>query len=253
MSYKFIDEEDNSSKKNNSGKNNYLMQDTKQERNNKNLNYQAPYTSYQNETSYPDQSSHSSRYMQHEPEDINEEIFINSIQNILAFIGENPNREGLINTPRRVLDSFKELFSGYMYDPIELFEAQFASRPINNDLVLIKKIKYFSMCEHHMLPVAGFANIGYIPNKSILGLSKFARLVEIFARRLQVQERMTVQIAETIMRHLSPFGVAVHLTADHYCMIMRGVRATESSTETFHFLGDMAEEGQKNKFISLIR
>ncbi len=175
-----------------------------------------------------------------------------AIKELLAFIGENPEREGLIATPYRVLESFREIFSGYHQSVQKLFEAQFHAKPINNDLIIIKSIKYFSTCEHHMLPVVGTVDIGYIPDKSILGLSKFARLVDIFARRLQVQERMTVQIAETIMKYLNPLGVAVHLSADHYCMIMRGIKSPTSKTSSFHFLGTLSDENQKDRFIRLV-
>lgn len=158
------------------------------------------------------------------------------IRAILKNIGENPTREGLIETPARVAKAHKELFAGYKIDPktiLKPFDAEGY-----DDLVLVRNIEYYSCCEHHMLPFFGVAHVAYLPGKTITGLSKIPRLVHAFARRLQNQERLTTQIATTLMNELSPRGVAVQITGKHMCMCMRGVRSDASDTVTSYFSGD---------------
>ncbi|MFO1130178.1 MAG: GTP cyclohydrolase I FolE [Rickettsiales bacterium] len=175
-----------------------------------------------------------------------------AIKSILQNIGEDINREGLIKTPERVCKSYSEMFNGYGIDIAKIFEAQFTNENNNKNIILIKKIEYKSMCEHHMLPVIGYANIAYIPNEKVLGLSKFTRIVHAFSNRLQLQERMTKQIIDAIMQYLNPLGVAVHLSAKHYCMIMRGVKQV-AEVDTFDFDGIFLEENYQNKFLQLIK
>ncbi|MCX8126271.1 MAG: GTP cyclohydrolase I FolE, partial [Dehalococcoidia bacterium] len=143
---------------------------------------------------------------------------------MVQAIGEDPEREGLKNTPQRISEMFKELFAGIGADPKE--ELQVGFEEGHREMIVLRDIPFYSMCEHHLLPFYGVAHIGYIPNESgrIVGMSKLARVVEIYAKRLQVQERMTTQIAETIMEALQPAGVAVVIQAEHLCMIMRGIK-----------------------------
>lgn len=176
----------------------------------------------------------------------------NAIFSILKNIETDPKREGLIDTPKRVAKSYAEIFSGYHINFDEIYKAKFQNEyKSNQNLILIKDIEYKSMCEHHMLPVIGVAHIAYIPTDLILGLSKFARIVNAFANRLQLQERMTAQIAKNIIENLSPAGVAVSLSASHYCMIMRGVKQS-ASVKTFYFDGIFKDIEYQNKFLSLI-
>lgn len=151
---------------------------------------------------------------------------------ILEGMGENPAREGLLDTPQRVARMYDEIFSGLEANPAELFERSFGEN--HTEMVLVKDIPFYSMCEHHIIPFFGMAHVAYIPGKEgrICGLSKLARLVDLFARRLQVQERLTSQIADTLVAHLDPQGVIVVIEAEHLCMSMRGVRKPGSKTTT---------------------
>lgn len=155
---------------------------------------------------------------------------------ILGLIGENPEREGLLDTPERVAKAIQFLTHGYFVDPIEIIKsATFTEK--YSQMVLVKDIEVYSMCEHHMIPFIGKAHVAYIPNGKIMGISKVARVVDAFARRLQVQERLTMQIKEAIQTALNPLGVAVVIEAKHLCMAMRGVEKQESVTTTSDFTG----------------
>ena len=172
-------------------------------------------------------------------------------KNILKLIGENPEREGLMKTPERVAKSIQFLTHGYMLDPVEILNsAKF--KEDYREMVIVKDIEIYSMCEHHMIPFIGKAHVGYIPDGYITGLSKIARVVEAFARRLQVQERLTTQIKECIQETLNPLGVAVVIEAQHLCMMMRGVQKQNSVTTTSDFTGAFKRNETREEFIHLI-
>ncbi len=164
-----------------------------------------------------------------------------AIRAILQNIGEDPDREGLIETPKRVAKAHKEFFAGYESDPKKLLKT-FTNEGYD-EMLLVKNIAYYSHCEHHMVPFFGRAHVAYIPDKRITGLSKLPRLVEVFARRLQNQERLTVQVAETLMEELKPLGVAVQISGKHLCMCGRGVNQPDSETITTTFLGEFKKDG----------
>jgi len=170
---------------------------------------------------------------------------------ILRLIGENPEREGLLKTPLRVAKSILFLNQGYNLDPEEiLLSARF--REDYREMVIVKDIEIYSMCEHHMIPFVGKAHVAYIPDKYITGLSKIARIVEIFARRLQVQERLTMQIKDAINNTLKPLGVAVVIEAQHLCMSMRGIQKQNSVTTTSDFIGAFERDKTRAEFLHLI-
>mgnify|MGYP000867419601 CR=1 FL=1 len=174
-----------------------------------------------------------------------------AIKKILVHIGEDPEREGLQETPARIVKSYEELFSGYKTDPESLIKT-FENEGYE-EMILVRNIDYVSMCEHHMMPFLGQVHIAYIPDKKITGLSKLPRLVDCFAKRLQNQERMTVQIAETLFNELKPKGVAVQITGKHLCMCARGVNKVNSDTVTSTFLGAFQDDpSQKSCFLSSI-
>lgn len=174
-------------------------------------------------------------------------------EDILRELGEDPTREGLIDTPKRVEKSLQFLTSGYQRNVDELVNgALFAAE--NDDMVVVKDVEYYSMCEHHMLPFYGRVHVAYLPDKKIIGLSKIPRIIDMFARRLQVQERLTQQIADTLMEVLDPRGVAVVSEAQHFCMMMRGVEKQQSTTITSAMLGEFRRnKASKDEFLSLIR
>jgi len=170
---------------------------------------------------------------------------------ILRLIGENPEREGLLKTPLRVAKSLLFLNQGYTLDPEEiLLSARF--REDYREMVIVKDIEIYSMCEHHMIPFIGKAHVAYIPDKYITGLSKIARVVEIYARRLQVQERLTMQIKDAINNTLKPLGVAVVIEAQHLCMSMRGIQKQNSVTTTSDFIGAFERDKTRAEFLHLI-
>ncbi len=181
-----------------------------------------------------------------------EETIQGAVRDILVNIGEDPARDGLLKTPDRVARMYDELTAGYTTDPNKLvngalFDVEY------NDIVLVKDIEYYSLCEHHMLPFYGRAHVAYIPNGKVLGLSKIPRIVEMFARRLQVQERMTAQIAEFLDVLLKPQGVAVIIEGAHMCSMMRGVKKTEASMLTRTFLGKFEQDGAlRQEFLNLL-
>ena len=175
------------------------------------------------------------------------------IREILRRIGENPDREGLKETPARIIRSWKELFSGYRQRAEDLLVTQFHAEQYD-EIVLLRDIEFYSTCEHHMLPFCGKAHVAYIPQDKIVGLSKLARLVDVFARRLQVQERLTQQIASELQRVLKPKGVAVMIEASHQCMSCRGVRKQSGKTITSCLVGAFKENlASRTEFLSLVK
>jgi GTP cyclohydrolase IA len=175
------------------------------------------------------------------------------VRNLLIGIGEDPDREGLEKTPKRVAQALKFLTQGYEIDPQEVINgAKFTEK--YNEMILVKDIQIYSLCEHHLLPFWGKCHVAYIPSGKIIGLSKVARLVEIFARRLQVQERLTTQIAEIIQKSLNPLGVAVVIEAEHLCMQMRGVQKQGSVAVTSEMLGIFrTNQATRSEFMNLIK
>ena len=170
---------------------------------------------------------------------------------LLVRLGENPDREGLARTPERVARAFRYLTKGYQEDPNEILKDALFSVEYD-EMVIVKDIEMFSLCEHHMLPFFGKVHIAYIPKGKVIGLSKVARLVEVFARRLQVQERLTVEIGDTIQRVIQPLGVGVVIEARHLCMMMRGVEKQHSATVTSSMLGAFRAQQTRQEFLSLI-
>jgi GTP cyclohydrolase I len=181
-----------------------------------------------------------------------EETIADLVRKMLALIGEDPNREGLRRTPERFEKAFRYLTSGYRQDPEKLLNGAMFSVCYDN-MVVVKDIELYSLCEHHLLPFFGKCHVAYIPNKKVVGLSKIARLVNMYARRLQIQERLTSQIAKAIQEKLSPEGVGVVVEARHLCMVMRGVEKQHSAAMTSAMLGAFRESKQtRDEFLSLI-
>ena len=176
-----------------------------------------------------------------------------AFRTILRWIGENPNREGLLETPRRVVKAYKEYFKGYNQEITTEVLKTFGDVNGYNDMVLQKNISIQSHCEHHMAPIIGVAHVAYIPNKRVVGLSKLARVVEVYSKRLQTQERLTMQIAKTLMNGLDAHGVAVTIDSTHQCMTMRGIKKEKATTVTNYFLGKFKEDlSFQNRFIKFI-
>ena len=176
-----------------------------------------------------------------------------AFKTILKWIGEDPNREGLLETPKRVTKAFKEYFKGYNQDPMQDLKKTFGDVDGYEDMVVEKNITLESHCEHHMAPIIGVAHVAYIPKTKVVGLSKLARTVEIFSKRLQTQERLTMQIAKTLMAGLDAKGVAVTIDASHQCMTMRGIKKEKATTITNYFLGSFKEDlGHQNRYLRLI-
>jgi GTP cyclohydrolase I len=177
-----------------------------------------------------------------------------AVTTLLRWIGENPAREGLLDTPKRVIKAYEELYKGYKQDPEDILKRTFEEVSGYHDMVLVRDIAFFSHCEHHMVPVIGKAHIAYYPSNGIVGLSKLARVVEAYARRLQTQEVMTAQIANVIDQVLKPRGVAVLINAEHLCMSMRGINKPGSSTITTQFLGVFDDDRhEQDRFLNLIK
>ena len=178
-----------------------------------------------------------------------EEAFIK----ILQWIGEDPLREGLLETPKRVAKAFKEYFKGYKEDPKEILSKTFGDVNGYDDMVIQKNISVQSHCEHHMAPIIGVAHVAYIPKDRVVGLSKLARVVEVFSKRLQTQERLTMQIATTIMESLDAKGVAVSIDSTHQCMTMRGIKKEQATTVTNYYLGKFKEDlSYQNRYLRFI-
>ena len=178
-----------------------------------------------------------------------EEAFIK----IIKWIGEDPLREGLKSTPKRIVKAFKEYFKGYSEDPKKILEKTFGDVQGYDDMVIQKNISLQSHCEHHMAPIIGVAHVAYIPKDSVVGLSKLARVVEVFSKRLQTQERLTMQIATTLMESLEAKGVAVSIDATHQCMTMRGIKKEQATTITNYYLGKFKEDlSYQNRYLRFI-
>ena len=176
-----------------------------------------------------------------------------AFKTILAWIGEDPAREGLLETPKRVVKAFKEYFKGYREDPSQVLDKTFGDVEGYDDMVVQKNISVQSHCEHHMAPIIGVAHVAYIPGARVVGLSKLARVVEVFSKRLQTQERLTMQIAKTLMEALSAKGVAVTVDATHQCMTMRGIKKEQATTVTNYYLGQFKEDlSYQNRYLRFI-
>ena len=178
-----------------------------------------------------------------------------AFKTILAWMGEDPNREGLMETPKRVVKAFKEYFKGYNEDPNQILDKTFGDVDGYDDMVIQKNISVQSHCEHHMAPIIGKAHVAYIPKDRVVGLSKLARVVEVFSKRLQTQERLTMQIANTLMESLDAKGVAVTIDSTHQCMTMRGIKKEQATTVTNYYLGqfkdDLSYQNRYLRFISI--
>ena len=176
-----------------------------------------------------------------------------AFKTILTWMGEDPKREGLLETPKRVVKAFKEYFVGYSEDPNKILNKTFGDVEGYDDMVVQKNVSVQSHCEHHMAPIIGIAHVAYIPNERVVGLSKLARVVEVFSKRLQTQERLTMQIAQTIMNSLDAKGVAVTIDSTHQCMTMRGIKKENATTVTNYFLGQFKEDlSIQNRYLRFI-
>ncbi|MDB4083658.1 GTP cyclohydrolase I FolE [Candidatus Pelagibacter sp.] len=176
-----------------------------------------------------------------------------AFKTILTWMGEDPSREGLLETPKRVVKAYKEYFNGYSEDPNKILEKTFGDVEGYDDMVVQKNVSVQSHCEHHMAPIIGIAHVAYIPNERVVGLSKLARVVEVFSKRLQTQERLTMQIAKTIMESLDAKGVAVTIDSTHQCMTMRGIKKETATTVTNYFLGQFKEDlSIQNRYLRFI-
>ena len=170
-----------------------------------------------------------------------------AVRTLIRWAGDNPNREGLIETPKRVVKAYEEYFSGYTKNPKSILEKTFSETANYEDFVLLKNIDFESHCEHHIAPIIGKASIAYFPNNCIVGISKLARIVNVFAKRLQTQETMTSEIAQCIQLNLNPKGVAVYISAEHQCMSARGVHKSDVEMITTHFTGEFNENSEAKK------
>ena len=176
-----------------------------------------------------------------------------AFRTILAWMGENPNREGLLETPKRVVKAFKEYFGGYTENAEKILDKTFGDVEGYDDMVVEKNISVTSHCEHHMAPIVGTAHVAYIPKDRVVGLSKLARVVEVFSKRLQTQERLTMQVAQALMKSLDAKGVAVTIDAAHQCMTMRGIKKENATTVTNYFLGQFKEDlSIQNRYLRFI-
>ena len=176
-----------------------------------------------------------------------------AFKTILTWLGEDPNREGLLETPKRVMKAYKEYFSGYKVDPSKILDKTFGDVDGYDDMVIQKNISIQSHCEHHMAPIIGKAHVAYIPKERVVGLSKLARIVEVFSKRLQTQERLTMQVAKTLMESLDAKGVAVTIDSTHQCMTMRGIKKEQVSTVTNYYLGQFKEDlSFQNRYLRFI-
>lgn len=184
--------------------------------------------------------------------DLNKEAFENAVKTMMRSVGEDPEREGLVKTPERVYKAYEFMYGGYKEDPNEVLNSALFSSS-NDEMVLIKDIELYSTCEHHLLPIIGRAHVAYIPDGKVVGLSKIPRVVDIFSRRMQIQEQLTEQIADAIMKTIKPKGVAVVIQARHMCMEMRGVEKINSTTTSSALRGLFKkDEKTRAEFFSLI-
>ena len=176
-----------------------------------------------------------------------------AVRTLICWTGDDPDREGLIETPKRVVKAYEEFFEGYDMNPEEVLQKTFEEVQGYDDAVIVRNIRVESHCEHHIVPIIGVAHVGYIPNNRVVGISKLARVIEIFGKRLQTQETMTALIADTIQKVLEPKGVAVVVDASHQCMTTRGIHKTESSTITSRMLGAFRDNPEtRSEFMNLI-
>jgi len=188
-----------------------------------------------------------------EKQEVSDEEAEKAVRTIIKWIGEEPTREGLLSTPKRVIKAYKEYFQGYKQDPNQFLSKTFTEVDGYDDMVIEKNISLQSHCEHHMAPILGVAHVAYIPSNKVVGLSKLARVVEVFSKRLQTQERLTMQIASTIMTVLQPRGVAVTIDASHQCMTNRGIKKEKATTITNYFLGAFKDDlGFQNRYLRYI-
>ena len=192
-----------------------------------------------------------------DPKKVSDKDAEDAFKTILTWMGEDPSREGLLETPKRVVKAFKEYFKGYNEDPNQILEKTFGDVEGYDDMVIQKNISVQSHCEHHMAPIIGKAHVAYIPKDRVVGLSKLARVVEVFSKRLQTQERLTMQIANTLMQSLDAKGVAVTIDSTHQCMTMRGIKKEQASTVTNYYLGqfkeDLSYQNRYLRFISIVK
>jgi len=178
----------------------------------------------------------------------------NAVRTLVRWAGDDPNREGLAGTPERVVRAYEEFFTGYHDDPVEILQRTFEEVEGYDEMVLLRNIRFESHCEHHMAPILGRAHIAYLPDHRVVGISKLARLVQVYAKRLQIQEKMTAQIANTIQEVLQPLGVAVMIEASHQCMTTRGIYKPGAALATSRMLGAFRENAAtRREFLSLIR
>ena len=188
-----------------------------------------------------------------ETPDVSDKEAEQAFKTILKWIGEDPNREGLLETPRRVMKAYKEYFGGYKVDPDKILDKTFGDVDGYDDMVIQKNISVQSHCEHHMAPIIGKAHVAYIPKERVVGLSKLARVVEVFSKRLQTQERLTMQVAKTLMESLDAKGVAVTIDSTHQCMTMRGIKKEQATTVTNYYLGQFKEDlSYQNRYLRFI-
>ncbi len=188
-----------------------------------------------------------------EIEQISEKEIEEAFVKIIKWIGENPSREGLKSTPKRLVKAFKEYYRGYSEDPKKILEKTFGDVRGYDDMIIQKNISLQSHCEHHMAPIIGVAHVAYIPRDRVVGLSKLARVVEVFSKRLQTQERLTMQIANVLMEVLEAKGVAVSIDATHQCMTMRGIKKEQATTVTNYYLGKFKQDlGYQNRYLRFI-
>ena len=186
-------------------------------------------------------------------EKISEKEAEEAFTKIIKWLGENPSREGLKSTPKRLIKAYKEYFKGYSEDAEKILEKTFGDVQGYDDMVIQKNISVQSHCEHHMAPIIGVAHVAYIPNRKVVGLSKLARVVEVFSKRLQTQERLTMQIAKTLMKSLDAKGVAVSIDATHQCMTTRGIKKEQATTVTNYYLGQFKEDlSYQNRYLRFI-
>ncbi|MDX2098714.1 MAG: GTP cyclohydrolase I FolE [Leptolyngbyaceae cyanobacterium bins.59] len=201
----------------------------------------------------PDRNTLNGQEAKVQPPEVSDEQMVKAVRTILLGVGEDPEREGLLKTPKRVTEAMQFLTSGYNQSLEELVNGAIFDEG-HNEMVLVRDINFFSLCEHHMLPFMGKAHVAYIPNERVVGLSKLARIVEMYSRRLQVQERLTRQVAEAVQTILEPKGVAVVMEATHMCMVMRGVQKPGSWTVTSAMLGTFQDDQKtREEYLNLIR
>ena len=177
-----------------------------------------------------------------------------AVRTLSKWTGDNPDREGLIETPKRVVKAFEEYFAGYYQDPKNILEKTFSETSNYQEFVMLKDIDFRSHCEHHLAPIIGKASIAYLPNDCVVGISKLARIVDVFTKRLQTQETMTAEIANSIQLHLKPKGVAIYLSAEHHCMSSRGVKKAHVDMVTTHFTGSFKDDkALQERFFSSLK